>query len=240
MQIQSDEPVGTTNLAFIPARGGSKGIPNKNLRQIAGLPLIAWSIKSALASVSVDRVIVSTDSKEIASIALQFGAEVPFLRPAAISSDESSTEQALLHCLDWCEKDGNWFPQNVILLQPTSPNRSRGAIDASYEHFVRGGFDLLLSVVPSWHFNWKYDNDGAALPLYDIQNRPRRQDVTNSQLNYVENGSIYISNAKGLRKNNNRLFGRIGLFVMNENEKFEIDTHLDELLLDTIMQNKQG
>ena len=111
MQIQSDEPVGTTNLAFIPARGGSKGIPNKNLRQIAGLPLIAWSIKSALASVSVDRVIVSTDSKEIASIALQFGAEVPFLRPAAISSDESSTEQALLHCLDWCEKDGNWFPQ---------------------------------------------------------------------------------------------------------------------------------
>ena len=111
-------------LAIIPARGGSKGLPRKNIIDLAGKPLIAWSIQSALKSHTVDRVVVSTDCSKIAQIAKNYGAEVPFLRPNSLATDTATTESAMLHTIFWLESNQHYFPDNTILLQPTSPFRT--------------------------------------------------------------------------------------------------------------------
>jgi len=112
-------------LCIIPARGGSKGVQNKNIRIIAGKPLIAWSIEQALKCELIDRVIVSTENRQIATIAEQFGAEIPFLRPEVLAQDDSPTEPVLIHSVEKLEKQ-RYYPKAVMLLQPTSPIRNPG------------------------------------------------------------------------------------------------------------------
>ena len=107
-------------LAIIPARGGSKGVPKKNSRKIAGKPLVVWSIQQALASQTINKVIVSTDDREIAEISINEGAEVPFLRPMDLASDTASTEPVLLHALEWLKDNQDYVPDVVVLLQPIS------------------------------------------------------------------------------------------------------------------------
>lgn len=124
------------NLVIIPARSGSKGISGKNIKIIAGKPLIAWSIANACTSRHVDRVIVSTDSNEIADIAKEFGAEVPFLRPESLSDDFATTESAMIHVLNLLESNEGYMPDNVVLLQATSPVRENDSIDQAIEYFI--------------------------------------------------------------------------------------------------------
>ena len=123
----------TETLAIIPARGGSKGIPRKNIRNFAGYPLIAWSIAAAKQSKSVTRVIVSTDDEEIASVARQFGAETPFLRPAEFAQDKTSDLPVFEHALKWLDENEGYKPDVVVQLRPTSPIRPRGLVDKAVE-----------------------------------------------------------------------------------------------------------
>lgn len=226
------------NLAIIPARGGSKGIPNKNILPIAGKPLIAWTIEQALSSKSVSRVIVSTDSEEIAAISRKYGAEVPFMRPAELANDVAATEPSLLHALEWLKNHESYEPDNVVLLQATSPVRGPSTIDDAILTFSDSKADSLLSACEFWHFLWTNPESPSA--GYDFKNRPRRQDIPASHVKMKENGSIYITSREILLSSQNRLGGKIEIFLMPEDESLEIDTHLDWALIETILNTKRA
>lgn len=214
-------------LAIIPARGGSKGVINKNIRLLNGKPLIVWTIEQALSCPQISRVVVSTDSPAIADIARNAGAQVPGLRPDYLATDNMATEPVLLHVLDqWCV-DGQ--PEAIVLLQPTSPLRLTGSIDAAISEFKLQRADSLLSVCESHAFFWK--NPEKPQALYDYQNRPRRQDILPADRWYRETGSIYITRTATFRACKNRLGGKIAMYVMQEEESYEIDTEVDFLLL---------
>lgn len=219
-------------LAIIPARGGSKGILGKNLKEVNGKPLIAWSIEHALSSPEIQQVIVSTDNEEIARVSEDYGAEVPFIRPIDLAQDATPTEPVLIHALDFYEKQGYFFDA-VILLQPTSPFRKQSTLSKAIKEFENSNSDSLLSVCENHHFFWK--NKAKPEALYDFQNRPRRQDISEFDRWYRENGSIYITRVDILRKNNNRLGGKISMFVMTEEESWEVDSAADLKIASVLM-----
>ena len=218
-------------LTIIPARGGSKGIPGKNIRTFNGHPLLAWTIAQSLGSKHIERTIVSTDNEEIRDIALKYGAEVPFLRPAELAKDDSPTEPALLHVLDELKKD-DYEPDAVVLLQPTSPIRLDGTLDRAIETFERGGYDSLLSVFAVHHLYWKNADEPEA--LYDFRKRPRHQEMKEKDQIYAETGSIYVTKTAIFRSEGNRLGGKIGIFPTKREESIDIDTEEDFLLAEQI------
>jgi CMP-N,N'-diacetyllegionaminic acid synthase len=227
-------------IAFIPARGGSKGVPKKNIKGLSGKPLIAWSIEQALNSELIDRVIVSTDCPEIAKVAIDYGAEIPFLRPEHLSNDTATTESSMLHCCEYLA-DKNELPELFILVQCTSPIRSNDVFDLAINDFRSKNLDSLLTVSESHRFTWTNTNFPKA--SYDYKNRPRRQDIKPEDQNYLETGSFYITKTEALIKSKNRLTGNIGMFITPENESFEIDTHIDFIICEELMKiesNKQG
>jgi CMP-N,N'-diacetyllegionaminic acid synthase len=132
--------------AIIPARSGSKGVVDKNIRLLNGKPLIAYSILAALKSDNIDRVIVSTDSEQYAKISIDFGAEVPFIRPERISGDSSTDIEFLLHAIDWLEVDEGYKPDFISLLRPTTPLRDPKIIDEAIQSFINSDFTALRSV----------------------------------------------------------------------------------------------
>ena len=221
-------------LSIIPARGRSTGLPNKNILELAGKPLIAWTIEQSIQTPKVGRTIVSTDSNKIASISVSFGAQVPFIRPGPLASDTATTESALLHCIEWLRENESYEPDAIILLQCTSPFRYRNRITEAIDVFEESGADSVLSVSPFWHFLWDKTDTGPHA-LYDFHNRPRRQDIKPAEQKYKENGSIYIMSRSALEKTGNRLSGNIQLFEMSEEESFEIDSKADFNLVEQAM-----
>ena len=219
-------------LALIPARGGSKSVPRKNIRPLAGRPLIAWTIEAARAASRIGRVVVSTDDEEIAEVARRAGAEVPFRRPAELGLDTTATEPVLLHALDALTSAG-YRPDAVVLLQPTSPVRRPGAIDGALHQFEAQGADSLVSVCETHHFFWRRPQAPEA--LYDYHRRPRRQDIAAEERWYRENGSIYVTRAAGLRASGNRLTGKITMYPMTEEESWEIDSETDFRVVEALM-----
>ncbi|HOU42859.1 MAG TPA: acylneuraminate cytidylyltransferase [Anaerolineaceae bacterium] len=160
-------------LAIIPARGGSKGIPRKNIRSFAGAPLIAWSIAAAQQSNTVTRVIVSTDDEEIAAVARQYGAETPFLRPAEFAQDQTTDLPVFEHALDWLAAHEQYQPNVVVQLRPTSPVRPVGLVDDAVQLLLsRAGADSVRGVVPAGqnpHKMWKIDPvTGVMHPLLAV------------------------------------------------------------------------
>ena len=160
-------------LALIPARGGSKGIPRKNVREFVGYPLIAYSIAAGLQAEGVSRVVVSTDDPEIADVARQFGAEVPFLRPAELAQDDTLDLPVFQHALDWLERQENYQPDLVVQLRPTSPIRPRGLVDRAINLLIdHPEADSVRGVVPAGQnpFKmWQEGADGRLIPLLDAQ-----------------------------------------------------------------------
>lgn len=221
------------NIAIIPARGGSKGVPGKNIRTLNGLPLIAHSILDAKEAKLVDRVFVSTDDLDIAETSQRYGAEI-IHRPLALAGDTASSESALVHALSDLETRG-MAPDLVVFLQCTSPLRTGAEIDQAIEKLIQTNADSLVSVSPSHRFLWEEIQGRATSINYDYRHRPRRQDM-NPQ--YVENGSIYVFKPWVLKELGNRLGGKIALFPMSDEAAWEIDSLLDFEIIETLMQKQ--
>jgi N-acylneuraminate cytidylyltransferase len=220
-------------LAVVAARGGSKGIPRKNLIDLCGKPLIAWTVLQAAAARGVDVVAVSSDSDEILAAAEAAGA-VGVRRPDDISGDLSSSEAAWLHALD--EVDGRLGPfGRIVALQATSPIREASDIDQALETFEREKLDSLLSVCEvEDYFNWHVGKDGPEPINYDYHDRRMRQQI---ETRYLENGSFYVFIPSLLREKKNRLGGRIGMHVMERHKMFQIDRPEDLKLCEAIMRS---
>ncbi len=213
-----------TAVCVIPARGGSKGVPRKNVRMVAGKPLIVWTIEQALAVSEPLEVVVSTDDEEIASVAREAGASVPFLRPAELAEDTTATEPVVRHALATLDTLGT-VATTVMLLQATSPVRLPGTLDRALAEFAATGVDSMVGVVPQTPFLWWRGDPPRA--DYPVDARPRRQDLTANALRYRETGSLYVTRRWVYDDLDNRLGGRIGLFVMEEIEGTDVDTELD-------------
>lgn len=210
-------------IAIIPARGGSKRIPRKNLLPFAGKPLVVHSIEDALGARRVHRTIVSTDDAKIAAVSREAGAEV-IDRPAELAGDTATSESALVHVLDVIRQRGEREPDLVVFLQCTSPEREPADIDAAIALLEDTGADSLLSATRSRRYLW-HMKDGSAVPFnYDYRKRWREQDFPEQ---FMENGSIYVFRPSVLRAGNNRLGGKIVIYEMNEESKLQIDVPED-------------
>ena len=219
-------------LCVVPARGGSKGVPRKNLREVAGKPLIAWTVEQALAARPAMDVVVSTEDEDIAAAARAAGALVPFLRPAHLAQDTTPTEPVVRHAID-AARAADGAPDAVMLLQATSPVRLPRTIDRAIAQFVATGVDSLVGVVPQAPFLW---TAGAApTAAYDVDARPRRQDLTPETLRYRETGSLYLTRPWVYEERDNRIGGQVGLFVMDELEGTDVDTELDLLVAEQVL-----
>lgn len=208
--------------AVIPARGGSKGIPRKNLRELAGKPLLAWTIEHVLATDGLE-CFVSTEDAEIAEVARLYGARV-IERPFELAADETPSEPVVEHAIDVISREAG-RPDRVMFLQATSPIRMPDTLSRALDQFDQQQVDSLVGVVPEPIFLWqKYP---AVRALYPYDNRPRRQDMTPEQLRYRETGSLYLTRTSVYERDHNRLGGAIGLFVMDPREGVDIDSEED-------------
>lgn len=219
-------------LAVIAARGGSKGIPNKNLLDLCGKPLLAWTVIQARAAKGVDVVAVSSDSDQILAAAEAAGA-VGVRRPDDISGDLASSESAWLHALDAIDARLGRF-ERVVALQATSPIRESSDIERALDTFDRERLDSLLSVCEvEDYFNWRIGANGPEPINYDFRNRRMRQQI---EKRYLENGSFYVLIPSLLREQSNRLGGKIGFHVMERHKMFQIDRPEDVTLCAAIMR----
>ncbi|MBI4915362.1 MAG: acylneuraminate cytidylyltransferase family protein [Acidobacteria bacterium] len=223
-------------LAIVPARGGSKGIPGKNLLALAGKPLIAYTIDQALATPTVTRLVVSTDSGTIADVALAHGAEV-VRRPAPLAGDEAPSESALLHVLDELRAGEGYEPDLVVFLQATSPLRTAADIQQAIATLKREKADSLFSAGPSHGFLWRNGPAGPVPLNYDPQARPRRQEAPED---LVENGSIYVFRPSVLRDLGCRLGGSIAVYRMSALDSWQIDEPADIPIVEFLLRTRHN
>jgi len=215
-------------LAIIPARGGSKGLPGKNIKLLGGLPLICHSIKAALKSNLIDRVIVSTEDNEIASIAKDCGAEVPFMRPANLASDASMVMDAYLHAVDFVAKENSKPVQSFVALLPTVPLRAHEDIDNAIKIFNDKNAKSVISVVEApipLHWNMRITKEGI-LENYSSEFNAikNRQELEKT---YVHNGAIYIFRTEILRLTRQYYTEKTFPYIMPRNRSADIDDLLD-------------
>ncbi|MEU4080309.1 transferase [Streptomyces venezuelae] len=212
-----------TVLAVIPARGGSKGVPAKNLAPVAGVPLVARAVHACLGARNVTHVVVSTDDSGIAAAARTAGAEA-VARPAAIAGDTATSEAAVLHAMDAFEAGHGRAADVVLLVQCTSPFLTSAEIAETVERITSGAADTAFTAAPSHGFLWRDAPDGSADGAtgvnHDKAHRPRRQD---REPEYLETGAVYAMDAAGFRSHEHRFFGRTALVVTDPARVLEID-----------------
>lgn len=212
-------------LAVIPARGGSKGIPGKNIIDLNGKPLIQYSIDAALESKYIDNTIVSTDSVEIADVAVKCGASVPFLRPAEFATDKAKTIDVLIHVVAELEKKGQKYDY-LVLLQPTQPLRLSKHIDEAIEKLISSNKDSLVGVTPVQDHPIlvrSINEENELVPLLEISSTVRRQDFPDY---FKVNGAIYINSLKNLTKETS-LNDNILPYEMENQYSVDIDEMID-------------
>ncbi|MEV4949140.1 acylneuraminate cytidylyltransferase [Streptomyces sp. NPDC053755] len=208
-----------TVLAVIPARGGSKGVPAKNLAPVAGVPLVARAIRACLGARLVTHVVVSTDDAAIAAEARAAGAEA-VQRPPSLSSDTATSESAVLHALDAFEATAGRRVDTVLLVQCTSPFLTPADVNGAVAE-IAAGADTALTVAPSHGFLWRRTGEGGGTGVnHDKAHRPRRQDL---EPEYLETGAVYAMDAEGFRTHRHRFFGRTALVVTDPSRVLEID-----------------
>jgi CMP-N,N'-diacetyllegionaminic acid synthase len=227
-------------LAIIPARGGSKGIPKKNIKPLLGRPLIIWTIEQAQKSECISRVFVSTEDKEIAALAEHNGVEIPFLRPAEFAQDNSPTSEAIIHALDMFEKRGEYY-DIVIILEPTSPLRKKDDIDKAIMAFLENSSDseALVSVGEVQLENpyvMKRIKDNRVIPfLEDDQKFYQRQQLPTIYFPY---GVIYLSTVPAFRRCGTFYQKTTLPYKIERWQNYEIDDLYDFYCVEAVLRNK--
>jgi CMP-N,N'-diacetyllegionaminic acid synthase len=226
-------------VAVITARGGSTGLPRKNLLPIAGKPLIAYSILAAKGAKLVNRVIVSTDDAEIMDVAMKWGAEVPFVRPPELSMGESAHIDVMLHAVNWLENNGG-LPDAVLLLQPTTPMRTSNDLDGAIRLMESTGCPAVVGVCPASvhpYLTYKVEEGGKLVGFIEHGMRyPRRQDLPPA---FRLNGGLYLNRCTSLRET--QMFQPHGTYgwVMLEERSVDIDTMNDFAVAENIMAGRK-
>jgi CMP-N-acetylneuraminic acid synthetase len=213
-------------LGLISARGGSKGIPYKNIKPLNGKPLIAYTIEQARESKCLTRLIVSTDDENIADMAKEYGAEVPFMRPNELAQDHTPGIDVVLHAIDWLNANEGYCPDAIMLLQPTSPFRMAADIDNAVAIYNERNPLSLVSVCiagdnPYWMMSI---NDGILTPLFGHIDHTRRQDLPKA---YKLNGAIYISSPTVLKERRTFFTENTIPYIMPRERSLDIDDMLD-------------
>lgn len=231
-------------LTVIPARGGSKGLPGKNLRPLAGLPLVAWPIRAALGSQYTDKVIVSTDDPAIAAAAKLAGAEVPFMRPSELATDTASSMAVIRHALESLASAGEYFDY-VIMLEPTSPLTESGDVDAALEllNSARAYADAIVGICKVEAAHPEYDVRKNALGLIapyiapDFKSLRRRQEI--EKLYFLE-GSLYISAIPEFKDKGSFYHDRTLGYEMPREKSLEIDELVDFICIEAIIHYRES
>lgn len=225
-----------TVLAIVPARGGSKGIPRKNIRLVHGKPLIAYTFEQALASSNITRLILSTDDEEIANVGKQYGVDVPFLRPADLANDHASQLDAVLHTMNYIRQNDDTVYDVVSLLQPTAPLRLAADIDSSLNLLHETNADSVVGFcsVGNSHPYYMYTlNDTEPHPLLSVPaNISRRQDFPDV---YLRNGAIYAVRWDVLMEQRSFYGSKVCAYVMPRERSINVDTELDMLMVEAII-----
>lgn len=223
-------------LAIVPARGGSKGVPRKNVRTAAGRPLIAWTIAAAKAAATVDRVILSSDDDEIIAAARQAGCDVPFVRPTALASDTASMLDVVHHAIEQCGGDFGW----IVLLQPTSPLRTGADIDDTLKACQDANAPACVTVTPAdkspqWMFY--REGGGRMRPVIETgtQLAFRRQDLPQA---YALNGAVYAARRDWLANRPSFLSPDTVCHVMPRARSIDIDTETDFIIMQALLSER--
>lgn len=231
-------------LGIVPARGGSKGVPGKNSRLMAGLPLVSYTFAAAKSSRLLTRVLLSTDSREIAGIGAAEGVAVPFLRPADLAADASPMVGVIRHALDWLWENEGYRPDVVVLLQPTTPLRRPADIDGAVELLLRSGADACVSVCPvPGHFSphWQFRIEGDELQVFTGEPLahlvPRRQELP---VTYTRNGAVYAFRREAFEETGSIYGRRCVAYVMPEEVSVNIDSMDDWVLAEARIQAREG
>jgi CMP-N,N'-diacetyllegionaminic acid synthase len=221
-------------VGIIPARGGSKGIPRKNLYDFCGKPLIAYTIEAGLNSKYIDKVVLSTEDQEIADVARKYGAEV-IERPAELAQDATKTALVLVQVVDELKKQG-YNPDIIVTLQPTSPLRKADVVDEVIEKLLNSDCDSVFggNKVFKYQPRWDRDENGNLNALYDYHLRPRRQDV--KEFCYEENGAVYAITSEAFDKYHDMLGNKVEVVEMSDIDSVELDTKFDLLLIEQLMK----
>lgn len=207
-------------ICIIPARGGSKGIPRKNVLNVAGKPLIAWAIAAAADCKAINRIIVSTDDKEITDVSTRFNAEV-IQRPPHISGDNASSEDALLHVLEHLNNNERYQPDTIVFMQCTCPLTKAGDINDAIDFYKKNHADVVFSAVISHAFLWRKNEQGLAKEVnHDPTVRLLRQQ---RRPQFRETGAFYIINAQGFKQHHHRFFGKTMLYPVSPLNSIDID-----------------
>jgi CMP-N,N'-diacetyllegionaminic acid synthase len=225
-------------LCIIPARSGSKAIPQKNIKLLCGKPLIAYSIEQSLKIDSIDRVIVSTDDEEIAQIAKNFGAEAPFIRPSHLAQDESSTMDVLLHTIDWHQNNENQSYDIILLLHANAPLRNLEDIQKCIEILVDQNADNVFSVTPASnnpYFNMVEIKDNNNVSLINEGNFSSRQSAPHV---YDMNSSIYTWWKDKLVEKKSIFLPKTRIHIMPRERSIDIDEPLDFRIAEMLMKDK--
>lgn len=219
-------------LAIIPARGGSKGIPGKNIHQLAGKSLLSYTVESALRAETINRLIVSTDDKTISEIAKKHGAEV-VARPADISGDNASSESALLHILEILHDQNRYQPDLLVFLQCTSPLTLPEDIDGTVQALLDHNADTAFAAAPFHYFIWSRNFDGSMMGInHDVQKRLMRQQ-RNDQ--FIESGAVYAMRVQGFLEHKHRFFGKTVMYELPKERCFEIDEPIDLVIAEQLL-----
>ena len=229
-------------VAFIFARGGSKGLPGKNIRLLGGKPLIAWAIERALAVNRIDRVIVSTDSEEIAEISRQYGAEVPFIRPAKLARDESAEWLAWRHGLEYLKETTGALPEVMVSVPATAPLRLAIDIDNCLDEYEKGAVDVVITVTDahrSPYFNMVKTNSDGTYGLVNAQSLviERRQDTP---VVYDMTTVCYVANSEFVMTHESIFEGRVKAVHIPIERAIDIDTLLDFQIAEALFLRKGG
>lgn len=228
-------------VGLITARGGSKGIPQKNIRPLAGKPLIAWTIEAALRSRRLERVIVSTDDEEIAKVSREWGADVPFMRPAELAKDDSPHLEVIRHALGWLESESEAELDYLMLLQPTSPLRTCADIDRAIALGEEKDADAVISVCQTHDHPFLSKQVAADGKLLDFVQKPQgylaRQSLPPA---YSLNGAIYLVRRSLLLERDDWYTDRTFAYIMPPERSLDIDTPWDLHLVDLILRDSDG